>query len=168
LLGLKDVQLATLLKKIIEKKKENAEKPREKLQRVPSPFTAKSVWAATGLCVGAGSAMVSEPSGSAIVSWLQGHAPAVMGVAGSYLGGFFAGWGARKTIKITSMVTVISLAAVGLLVSWGWDGAGMQSWINLGSAWVGESVEGAGRYLISFLPSATAAGAGGVLGFRRK
>ena len=66
------------------------------------------------------------------------------------------------------MIVGALLAIVGLFISWGWDGAVVQSWINSGSSWVGEHVEGAGRYLVSLLPSATAAGAGGFIGFRRK
>ena len=91
-----------------------------------------------------------------------------MTIAGSYLGGFFIGWGARRAIKLTSIITGISLAVIGLFVSWDWDGAAVQSWVNSASAWVGENIEGAGGYLVSLLPSATAAGTGGVLGFRRK
>jgi uncharacterized membrane protein (Fun14 family) len=91
-----------------------------------------------------------------------------MTVASSYLAGFFIGWGARRTIKLTSIITGAALAIIGVLVSWGWYGTVVQAWINSASAWVGESVEGTGRHLVSMLPSATAAGAGGVLGFRRK
>jgi len=122
----------------------------------------------TGASVAGGNTMVSGPSNSTLASWLQGQAPAVMTISGSYLAGFFIGWGARRTIKLTSIITGIALAIIGLLVSWGWDGTAVQSWVNSANAWVGESVEGAGRYLVSMLPSATAAGAGGVLGFRRK
>jgi len=33
---------------------------------------------------------------------------------------------------------------------------------------VGDAIEGTGRYLVSLLPSASSAGVGGVLGFKRK
>ena len=143
-------------------------KMEKKFQRVPSPFTAKSVWTATSLMVGSLWATVHGPANNAILAWFQGKMPAVMNFSASYLAGFFIGWGARKTLKITSIVTGILLALVGLFISWGWDGAFVQSWINGGSAWFGEQVEGSGRYLVSLLPSATAAGAGGFMGFRRK
>ena len=143
-------------------------RPKELLRKGRSPLSAKSVWLATGLFIGGGSTLVSGPSNSSLASWLQGQAPAVMTISGSYLAGFFIGWGARRTIKLTSIITGIALAIIGLFVSWGWDGTVVQAWINSASAWVGESVEGAGRHLVSMLPSATAAGAGGVLGFRRK
>jgi uncharacterized membrane protein (Fun14 family) len=45
-------------------------------------------------------------------SWLQAASPATMAITGSYLGGFFIGWGARRTIKITSIVAGILLAVV--------------------------------------------------------
>jgi len=143
-------------------------RPKELLRKGRSPLSAKSVWLATGLLIGGGSTMASGPSNSTLASWLQSQAPAVMTISGSYLAGFFIGWGARRTIRMTSIITGIALAIIGLLVSWGWDGTAVQSWVNSANAWVGESIEGAGRYLVSMLPSATAAGAGGVLGFRRK
>jgi uncharacterized membrane protein (Fun14 family) len=142
--------------------------PKKLLRKGRSPLSAKSVWLATGLFIGGGSTMASGPSNSTLASWLQGQAPAVMTISGSYLAGFFIGWGARRTIKLTSIITGITLAIIGVLVSWGWDGTAVQAWINSANAWVGEGIEGAGRYLVSMLPSATAAGAGGVLGFRRK
>ena len=123
---------------------------------------------AGALFIGALGYWIAGADKNTAASWLQTIAPGTMAVTGSYLGGFFVGWGARRTIKITSIVTGIVLAAVGLFVSWGWDGAAAQSWVNSATAWVGQSVEGAGRYLVSLLPSATAAGAGGILGFQKK
>jgi uncharacterized membrane protein (Fun14 family) len=154
--------------KRFKNKSEKPARPREMLRKGRSPFSAKSVWAAISLLVGGGGAMAAGPPDNALAAWLQGQAPAVMTIAGSYLGGFFIGWGARRTIKLTSIIAGIALALIGLFVSWGWDGSAVQSWVNSTSAWVGESIEGAGRDLIALLPSASAAGAGGVLGFRRK
>jgi uncharacterized membrane protein (Fun14 family) len=133
-----------------------------------SPFSAKSVLLAGGLFLVSIGVWVAGQGKDQAASWLQNIAPGTMAVAGSYLGGFFLGWGARRTIKITSIVAGIALAVIGLIVSWGWDGASAKSWVNAATGLVGESVEGAGRYLVSLLPSATAAGAGGVLGLKRK
>ena len=141
---------------------------KERFGKGRSPLGAKSVWLAAALLIGSGGALVSGPADSKLASLLQSQAPAVMTVAGSYLAGFFIGWGARRTIKLTSIISGIVLAIIGLFVSWGWDGAELQSWVNSTSTWLGESIEGAGRDLVALLPSATAAGAGGVLGFRRK
>jgi uncharacterized membrane protein (Fun14 family) len=133
-----------------------------------SPFTAKSVLLAGALFIGALGYWIAGADKNAAASWLQTIAPGTMAITGSYLGGFFVGWGARRTIKITSIVAGIVLAVIGLFVSWGWDGSTAQSLVNSTTAWLGENVEGAGRYLVSLLPSATAAGAGGVFGFKRK
>jgi len=133
-----------------------------------SPFTAKSVLLAGALFISALGYWITGADKDAAASWLQAAAPGTMAVTGSYLGGFFMGWGARRTIKITSIVAGIVLAVIGLFVSWGWDGSTAQSLLNSTTAWLGENVEGAGRYLVSLLPSATAAGAGGILGFKRK
>jgi uncharacterized membrane protein (Fun14 family) len=133
-----------------------------------SPFGARSVWVAGALFLGALASWVTGAGKGPEPSWLQTAAPGTMAVTGSYLGGFFIGWGARRTIKITSMITGIAVAALGVGVWLGWDTSVMQSWLNSASAWAGESIEGAGRHLVSLLPSATAAGAGGFLGFKRK
>jgi uncharacterized membrane protein (Fun14 family) len=154
--------------KQIKNTSEKTARPKERFGKGRSPLSAKSVWLAAALLIGSGGAMVSGPADSKLASLLQSQAPVVMTVAGSYLGGFFIGWGARRTIKLTSIISGIVLAIIGLLVSWGWDGAVVQSWVNSTSTWLGESIEGAGRELVALLPSATAAGAGGVLGFRRK
>lgn len=154
--------------KLFANKTEKPARPGERLRKGRSPFSAKSVWLAAGLFIGSAGATLSGPAEGTIASWFQGLAATVMTLAGSYLAGFFIGWGARRTIKLTSIIAGIALALIGLFVSWGWDGSTAQSWVNSATAWVGESVEGAGRYLVSLLPSAAAAGAGGVLGFRRK
>jgi uncharacterized membrane protein (Fun14 family) len=133
-----------------------------------SPFTAKSVLLTGGLFIGAlGVSTVGSGKG-ADASWLQSFAPGTLTVTGSYLAGFFFGWGARWAIKLTSIVTGLAVAAVGALAWLGWDATAIQSWLNSTSAWAGESIEGARQYLVSLLPSASAAGVGGVLGFKRK
>ena len=133
-----------------------------------SPFSAKSVLLAGGLLAGALGVSTIGSGKGANASWLQSLAPGTLVVAGSYLGGFFIGWGARRAIKLTSIITGIAVAATGLLVWLGWDSSSVQTWLNSTSAWAGESIEGARHYLISLLPSAGAAGAGGVFGFKRK
>ncbi|MGD9056108.1 MAG: hypothetical protein PVF38_08205 [Desulfobacterales bacterium] len=154
--------------KLFESRTEKPARPGELLRKGRSPFSAKSVWLAAGLFIGSAGAMLSGPATGTIASWFHSLSASVMPLAGSYLAGFFIGWGARRTIKLTSIIAGIALAVIGLFVSWGWDGSMAQSWVNSATAWVDESVEGAGRYLVSLLPSAAAAGAGGVLGFRRK
>ena len=133
-----------------------------------SPFSAKSVLLAGGAFLGAlGVSTVGSGKG-ADASWLQSLAPSILTITGSYLAGFFIGWGARRAIKLTSIITGIAVAVTGLLIWLGWDVSSVQSWLNSTSAWAGESIEGAGHYLVSLVPSASAAGVGGVLGFKRK
>lgn len=133
-----------------------------------SPFSAKSVLLAGGLFIGAlGYSTIGSGKG-ADASWLQSLAPGTLVVSGSYLGGFFIGWGARRALKLTSIITGLAIAATGALVWLGWDTFAVQSWLNSTSAWAGESIEGAQHYLVSLLPSGSAAGVGGVLGFKRK
>ena len=133
-----------------------------------SPFTAKSVLLTGGLFLSAlGVSTVGSGKG-ADASWLQSLAPGTLVVTGSYLGGFFIGWGARRALKLTSIITGLAIAATGALVWLGWDTFAVQSWLNSTSAWAGESIEGARHYLVSLLPSGSAAGVGGVLGFKRK
>jgi uncharacterized membrane protein (Fun14 family) len=149
---------------MIAKSVTSAVKPKEGR----SPFTAKTVLLAGSLFIGSLYYWIAGSDKAAAASWLQSAAPGTMALTGSYLGGFFIGWGARRALKITSIIAAGAMAVIALLVSWGMDGATAQSWVNSSTSWIGENVEGARRYLVSLLPSATAAGAGGVLGFKRK
>lgn len=63
----------------------------ELLRKGRSPFSAKSVWFAGGLFLGAAGTMLAGPAEGAIDSWIKGLAPKVMALAGSYLAGFFIG-----------------------------------------------------------------------------
>ena len=144
---------------------------RGKRQEGRSPFSAKSVLIVGGLFIGALGVSTIGAEKGADASWLRSLAPGTVVVTGSYLAGFFIGWGARRAIKLTTMITGIAIAATGLLIWLGWDMSAVQSWLNSVSAWAGTHIEGAGHYLVSLLPSAGAAGAGGaggVLGFKIK
>lgn len=138
------------------------------LKKRRSPLSAKSVWGAAGLFAGAGAAVASGTPDHAIAAWLHGLAPTAMRVSASYLAGFFIGWGARRTLKWTSIATGAALAVAGVYMFMGGEAAWMESWIHSSSAWVDAKVTGAERYLVSLLPSATAATTGIILGFRRK
>lgn len=133
-----------------------------------SPFTAKSVLLAGAVFIGALGYSVAGSGQSTSASWLQTLAPGAMTLSGSYLGGFFTGWGARRALKLTSMITGLAIAATGVFVWLGWDASPVQSWLSETSRWAGENIEQGRQYLLAFLPSAGAAGVGGVLGFRRK
>jgi hypothetical protein len=57
---------------------------------------------------------------------------------------------------------------IGLLTKFGLDGSAIEQWLHASVGWVSEHLDSAQRYLASLLPSATAAGAGSVMGYRRK
>ena len=146
----------------------NIVQPKGERREGRSPFSAKSVLFAGGLFVGAlGYSTVASGEGSD-PSWLQSVAPGTMALSGSYLGGFLVGWEARRALKMTALITGLAIAATGLLAWLGLDASAVQAWLNSMSAWAGENIEGARHYLVSLLPSAGAAGVGGVLGFKRK
>ena len=145
-----------------------AVQPNEERRKVRSPLSAKSVLLAGGLFIGALGTMTVGSGKGANASWWHSLAPETLTVTGSYLAGFFIGWGARRAIRLTSIITGLAVAAVGLVVYLGWDASAVQSWLNATSSWAGENIESAGHYLVSLLPSAGAAGVGGVLGFKRK
>ena len=87
---------------------------------IMAPLTAKSVLVAAALFIGSGIAWLTHPDTGSILAWLKPTAPAAMSVTGSYLTGYFVGWGARRTVKLTSIIAGISLAVIGLFASWGW------------------------------------------------
>jgi hypothetical protein len=70
-------------------------------------------------------------------------------------------------LRVTAIVAAVAIGLIGLLAKFGIDASAIESWINASVGWVGENLDDAQRYLTTLLPSATAAGAGGVLGFRR-
>jgi hypothetical protein len=50
----------------------------------------------------------------------------------------------------------------------GLDSSAIETWLHASVGWVSEHLDTAQRYLVSLFPSATAAGAGSVMGYRRK
>jgi uncharacterized membrane protein (Fun14 family) len=85
----------------------------------------------------------------------------------SFAGGWLAGKAARRALGMTLVVTGVMLALLAVLGRLGVDGSSAEQWVRSGSAWLGTNIDGARRYLAALLPVATAATAGGVLGFRR-
>jgi uncharacterized membrane protein (Fun14 family) len=132
-----------------------------------SPFTSKSVLGAGAALLGSGGLLLATPDQGSAASWLQQYAPATTTLAASFLGGYFIGWGAKRTLRVTAIVAGVALGLIGLLAKFGIDASAVESWISASVGWVGENLDDAQRYLTALLPSATAAGTGGVLGFRR-
>jgi len=137
-------------------------------QRVPSPLTSKSFLLVGTAFLGAGWLWFSTPATGSTAAWLSTYAPATMTLAGSYLGGFLIGWGARRALRMTAIVAGVAILLLGLLTKFGLDGSAIESWLQASVGWVGEHLDMAQRYIASLLPSATAAGTGSVMGYRRK
>ncbi len=85
----------------------------------------------------------------------------------SFVGGLLIGVGAKRAMRTTAIVAGIAIAILALLAKFGVDSGSLDEWIRSSSSWIGDHVEGVGRYLAAFLPAAGAALAGGVVGFRR-
>lgn len=85
----------------------------------------------------------------------------------SFIGGLLIGIGAKRAMRTTAIVAGIAIAILALLAKLGVDSGSLDEWIRSSSGWIGDHVEGAGRYLAAFLPAAGAALAGGLVGFRR-
>ncbi len=100
--------------------------------------------------------------------FVDGLAPTLVALAPSFLGGFLIGRLARRAKRTTFLLTALALGLVYLAGRMGLDAGVVEAWVRNASAWAGENIDGARRSLAALLPSATAAGVGGFLGFRRK
>lgn len=94
--------------------------------------------------------------------------PGYVHVSGSYLGGFFLGWWFRRWVRLAFIGAAVAAGLVGAGQHLGWDATGTAEKVQTGAAWVGREAAEARDYLSGMLPSASAAGIGGLLGFRRR
>ena len=74
-----------------------------------APWNAKSVIAAAVATVGSLASWVADLS-----------SPAVVGIGGSYLGGFFFGWAFRRFLKMAALITGGLLTCIAVLEDTGW------------------------------------------------
>ncbi|MEA3411165.1 MAG: hypothetical protein U9R74_06460 [Pseudomonadota bacterium] len=141
---------------------------KEAARRVPSPLTSKSFLAAGAALFGAGGVWLTSPEEGSAASLLSPYAPAIMTLAGSFLGGFLIGWGARRALRTTAIIGGVVLVLFFLLAKIGVDGSAIEQWVHTSLDWLGENLDAAQKYLTALLPSAAAAGTGTFLGYRRK
>lgn len=124
------------------------------------PWNAKSVIAA-GVATAGG-----------LASWVADlSSPAVAGVGGSYLGGYFCGWAFRRFLKMAMLVAGGLLACIAVLKNTGWidlDWTAVETQISHGIAAIHRGAEGLKQLLSGYLPSAGAAAVGMFFGFRKK
>lgn len=92
--------------------------------------------------------------------------PQIAAVVPSFVLGYIAGRLAKKALVKALLIAgaaILVLAAVGVI---GLDRPTLQGWLQSGSAWLHDNLDGPARYLAALLPSAVAATAGAAAGFR--
>lgn len=124
------------------------------------PWNAKSVIAAGAATVGG------------LASWVADFSsPAVAGIGGSYLAGFFIGWASRRFLKMAALIAGGLLTCIAVLENTGWidlDWAAVESQISHSIAAVHRGAEGLKHLLSGYLPSTGAGAVGAFFGFRKK
>ena len=124
------------------------------------PWNAKSVVAAGVATVGGLASWVADLS-----------SPAVAGIGGSYLGGFFIGWAFRRFLKMAALVAGGLLAGIAILENSGWidlDWTAVETQITRGITTVHRGAEGLKHILSGYLPSTGAGVAGMFFRFRKR
>jgi uncharacterized membrane protein (Fun14 family) len=125
-----------------------------------APWNAKSVIAAAVATVGG------------LASWMAHlSSPAVIGIGGSYLAGFFMGWAFRRFLKMAALIAGGLLACIAVLEDTGWidlDWASVEAQISHSIAAAHRGAEGLKHILSGYLPSTGAGAVGMFFGFRKK
>jgi uncharacterized membrane protein (Fun14 family) len=125
-----------------------------------APWNAKSVIAAGLATVGSLASWVADLS-----------SPAVAGIGGSYLGGFFIGWAFRRFVRMAALIAGGLLAGIAVLENTGWidlDWTAVETHIGQAIAAVHRGTEGLKHILSGYLPSTGAGAVGMFFGFRKK
>ena len=125
-----------------------------------APWNAKSVIAAGAATVGG------------LVSWVADlTSPAVAGIGGSYLAGFFIGWAFRRFLRMAALIAAGLLACVAVLENTGWidlDWTAVETQISQAVTAVHRGTEGLRHLLSGYLPSTGAGAVGMFFGFRKR
>ena len=85
-----------------------------------------------------------------------------------FLAGFVIGRIARKALSKALLVAAGLAVVLFLLGRFGVDTSTVTSWLELGSSWAGDQLEGAQQYLAAILPTAAAIGVGFKVGLGRR
>lgn len=153
------------------------------------PWQAKTLWVAAGVSLlglvlwvatpakprpptaPSGQTTLAEASGDAVatqVHSLQGS-PALFRFGLSYIAGFFLGYGLRRFVKLTLILLLVVVVVVFLLQMAGWihlNWASVQSHLSDSFAWLKGQAEALKVLVTGYVPSATAAAVGLLLGAR--
>jgi uncharacterized membrane protein (Fun14 family) len=118
--------------------------------------------------LGAGSLWLVEPDKGSLLTALQPYAPAAMSLAGSFLAGLIIGRIARRKLRHVLIAGGIIVIAFSLLTKFGVMEPAADQWVQSSVGWASDKLDRVQGYIATLLPSATAAGSGLYLGFRRK
>jgi len=125
-----------------------------------APWNAKSVIAAGVATIGSLASWVADLS-----------SPALAGIAGSYLAGFFIGWASRRFLRMAALITGGLLAGIAVLEETGWidlDWTSVETQISHVIAAAQQGAQGLKHVLSGYLPSTGAGAVGMFFGFRKK
>ena len=125
-----------------------------------APWNAKSVIAVAVATVGG------------LASWVADFSsPALVGIGGSYLAGFFMGWAFRRFLKMAALIAGGLLAGIAVLEDTGWidlDWTAVEMQISHAIAAAHQGAEGLKHILSGYLPSTGAGAVGMFFGFRKR
>jgi uncharacterized membrane protein (Fun14 family) len=125
-----------------------------------APWNAKSVIAAAIATVGG------------LASWVTDYSsPALAGIGGSYLAGFFIGWAFRRFLRMAALIAAGLLACIAVLENTGWidlDWAAVETQISHAVAAAHQGAQGLKHILSGYLPSTGAGAVGMFFGFRKR
>jgi uncharacterized membrane protein (Fun14 family) len=143
------------------------EQPQESpSQGICAAFLADAPWNAKSV-IAAGIATVGS-----LASWVADFSsPALAGIAGSYLAGFFLGWASRRFLKMAALITGGLLAGIAVLEETGWidlDWTTVETQISHAIAAAQQGAQGLKHVLSGYLPSTGAGAVGMFFGFRKK
>ena len=135
-------------------------------QGICAAFLADAPWNAKSV-IAAGIATVGS-----LASWVADYSsPAVAGIAGSYLAGFFLGWASRRFLRMAALITGGLLAGIAVLEETGWidlDWTSVETQISHVIAAAQQGAQGLKHVLSGYLPSTGAGAVGMFFGFRKK
>jgi len=151
-----------ILEKAVDKKEE------EVTEKIGDVVATKPFLISATATIGAGGLALADPEQGSMLAVLQPYAPALASLAGSFLIGFVIGKLARRKFKHVIIAGGIVIAAITLLTKFGVIGPAADQWVDSSVGWLNENMDKGRAYLAALLPSATAAGSGLYLGFRKK
>lgn len=131
-------------------------------------LASRSVLLSVAAFLGAGALCLAEPAKGSFLAALKPYAPGATSLVGSFLAGLVIGRFARHRLKHVLIAGGVVVAGVALLTKFGVIGPAADQWVQSSVGWVSDEMGKAQSYIAALLPSATAAGYGLFMGFRRK